>query len=703
LRWQQICSLTVASTTKYGYKKALCQAFSQKERHATLICFIERLDNWQPRRVHFVADATNEYTTVAPATNNLQPGCEKETTMPDISEQTTIEVETLNIASAPGDLPVPAIAERLLALRHQFRHDNTIVPLAPRPGQEVEVLAVSGEALPLERAALFYTTDGSQPESNAAVIPMERHHMSWDVQAGYLTYWRALIPAQPTPGIVRYRIGGWTHGTASSETPDVWAQDGQGYAFRRTGTQATTTFAFTVEEASLPAWVQNAVIYHIFLDRFRTSKPDGSFDENDDPQALHGGTLRGVTEALPYLQELGITCLWLSPLHPAETYHRYDVLDYFDVDPRLGSKEDLKELVERAHALGMRVMLDYVPSHTSWHHPAFLAAQQQRDAETYDWYTFEQWPDQYRSFLDLVPTLPSLRSDSKGARQHIIESALYWMREFGIDGFRLDHAIGHSMDYWTDLRHATHATSPDAFLLGEATDTPETLRNYRGKLDGILDFPLTSALRHTFALQDWSVHQFEQFLFAYEHFMADGPGRATFLDNHDMNRFLFLAGNSIERLKMAALCQFTLAGTPILYYGTEIGLTQRAAIEQVGDAEARRNMPWKRDEWNLDLLAFYQALIQIRRTTPILAHGKRRLLHLSDACYAYLRSGEEQPAEGDVLTVFNLSDSPREIPVPIAQLRCLLATAETPKLHCDGQETRITLAPQSAAAFQVAR
>lgn len=626
------------------------------------------------------------------------------------AKDVAVLVGTDNITTAPGDLPLAEITARIAAQRDQFRHDNTIVPFAPCPGQPVEIWATSGEDLSLDHAILFYTTDGRLPDATATALPMERVRLDWDVQAGYLTRWHALLPAQPAHTIVRYRIGGWSTVAARSaqEMPDVWAQDGQGFWFHFSGTQAVTTFAFAVEDPAplVPAWVQNAVIYQIFLDRFRTSESDGAFPANSDPQAFHGGTLRGVCSALPYLADLGVTCLWLSPINPAESYHRYDATDYYNVDPRLGTNEDLKELTNQAHALGMRVLLDFVPCHISWHHPAFVAAQRDQHAPSFDWFTFEQWPDRYRCFLETVPSLVSLRTESEGARNHIIGSAVQWMRDYGVDGFRLDHAIGHGMDFWTAFRRATRAVSPDVFSVGEVTDTPDSLVRYRGKLDGVLDFPLASALRHTFGVGNWHVRKFDSFLYAYEQYMASGPGRVSFLDNHDMNRFLFVADNDIERLKMAALCQFTLGAIPVIYYGTEVGMSQEMFD---GDVEARRDMPWKQDSWNLDLLSFYQALTRMRHARPVLCQGRRHTVHLNEKqqTYAYLRTQGEgaEPGSGDVLVLFNLSDTSQTIPLLATMLpersHCLLATSEDPVISRTRHKVETMLPPNSGVALLI--
>ncbi|HEY7983791.1 MAG TPA: alpha-amylase family glycosyl hydrolase, partial [Ktedonobacterales bacterium] len=552
-----------------------------------------------------------------------------------------------DIATAPGDLPVTDILARQRAQIRQFRHDNTIEPLGPRPGEPVEIWATTGDAVHLEHAAVYYTTDGSLPgTATGHALRMERARVDWEPQVGFLTRWRAVAPAQPEGTVVRYRIGGWLAAAAHAkgQPPAVWARDGQGFWYRAPAAEASTTFAWRVErpEAATPDWVRDAVIYQIFLDRFHPGTADGAFAAGREARATHGGTLDGVRLALPYLGELGVNCLWLSPIGPAETFHRYDTLDYFHVDPALGGDDALRHLVEAAHARGMRIMLDFVPNHASWHHPAFLAAQRDPFAPTASWFTFTERPNRYRTFLQTVPHLPALNTDDPGARAHLIGSAVHWLRDMGVDAFRLDHAIGPTMDFWVALRAATRAVAPECFTVGEATDTPDSLRRFRGRLDAVLDFPLARALRHTFARRDWSVELFDSFLTAYSAYMASGPGLVSFLDNHDMDRFLWVAGNHAARLKLAALCQFTLEAPPTVYYGTEIGLTQQADAEDspIGDAEARADMPWDAARWDRDLLDFYRALVYLRRSQAAVRRGTWRTLHVDGAAgtYAYLRT-----------------------------------------------------------------
>jgi glycosidase len=587
-----------------------------------------------------------------------------------------------DIATAPGDLPMPDVAARFSARLKQFRHDNTIEPLAPRPGEPVAIWATSGTEMHLDRATLYYTTDGSDPDDRSRAVPMEAARVDWDPQAGYLTWWRAVIPGTPLGTLVRYRIGARAAGSGA-DTPTVWAHDGQGFWFKFPGTAGITTFAYLVDDAPpMPAWMDGAVIYHIFLDRYHPGTPDGEWRGEKGIRTRHGGNLKGVRASLPYLQDLGVTCLWFSPLHPAETYHRYDGIDFFEVDSDLGTIQDLRELVTECHARGMRVWLDYVPSHCSWRHPAFELAQRTQDAPTYPWFTFNRWPDDYRSFLQVAKYLPSFDTNDPGARQYLIDAAQFWLRDVGVDGFRLDHAIAPSFDFWVAFRRATEAVKADVVNVGEATDTPDCLRRYRGHLHGVLDFPLARALRLSFGTGSWNVATLDNFLASYERFMSDGPGRISFLDNHDMDRFLWVAGNDRDRLKLAALCQFTLGGTPVVYYGTEIGMTQEAGKDQPGsggDAQARRDMPWDRSRWDEDLLAYYRALIALRRASPVLQTGRRSTVHLNvtTGTYGYVRSGtlDGDLVAGDIAVLFNLSGEEQVVPLPAGAWQTALTTA----------------------------
>ncbi|HKJ86086.1 MAG TPA: alpha-amylase family glycosyl hydrolase, partial [Spirochaetia bacterium] len=419
------------------------------------------------------------------------------------------------IATAPGDLPASEIVRRHQSVHRQFRHENTTTPLAPRPGDEVVVMAYAGVGAAIDRAVLRYTTDGSLPGQDSAVVAMRYDGAEWSPFAGGVGRWVGRIPAQSEATVVRYRIDGFT-----ADERLIPAQDGQGFWYRYPPETGVTVFAYQVRGGpASPPWLAEAVVYQIFVDRFRRSS--GAFLHPSDLQAKHGGELSGVIDALPYLEELGVNCIWLSPVGPAPSYHRYDTTDYFAVDPILGDLGSFRRLTTAAHERNMRVILDFVPSHLSVEHPAFTAATASPDAETRDWFIFYRWPHEYRSFLDLVPSLVSLNTSSEGVREFLLRSARFWV-ECGVDGFRLDHVIGHGMDFWVEFQRALEQVDPNIVTIGEATDTSDALKRYRGRTNSILDFPLARALRLTFATGQWDLAEFDSFLHLYDDYMTDG-------------------------------------------------------------------------------------------------------------------------------------------------------------------------------------
>ncbi len=331
--------------------------------------------------------------------------------------------------------------------------------------------------------------------------------------------------------------------------------------------------AYRVDRDRVPDWLREAVIYQVFVDRFATmgGRP---FDEPSTPGGFYGGTLRGVTERLDHVVDLGATCIWLSPIFPSPSHHGYDATDYRSVEPRLGTEADLVELVEAAHARGLRVLLDFVVNHVSSAHPAFLAARRDRDSPEARWFTFTDWPDEYLSFFGVLDH-PQIDSDDPGARAAMIEAAEHWLH-LGVDGFRLDYAQGPSHAFWTAFRAATRAIAPDSATIGEVVETPAVQLTYQGRLDGCLDFFLLGALRGAFAFGTLPPSGLDDVVRRH---LATRPAdfvRPTFLDNHDMNRFLWVVGGDTRRLRLAALFQCTLPDPPIIYYGTEVGRSQAA-------------------------------------------------------------------------------------------------------------------------------
>lgn len=517
------------------------------------------------------------------------------------------------------------------------QHRHLLQPRAPGAGDQPLVTVTVALPHAVERVVCTIH------EPHPAVVELHPDDVEWNtLNWRYVQIWRGRLPVAGAGTLVRYTIDAYPAGGGEP----IPADDGE-------------TFSYLVGKPGPPAWAREAIVYQIFPDRFHPGHGN-SWRPAEDLRDIHGGTLRGIIEHLDYVADLGFNCIWLNPFFPDETHHGYHATDYFDVNPRLGTMDDLHELVEAAHARDLRLLLDFVANHWGRQHPTFQAALQDPDSPYVDWYHWEAWPDRYKTFFG-VRELPKINVDHPEARSHLLRAAEYWLRDVGFDGYRLDYALGPSHDFWTEFRATVKAARPDAWIFGEVVDPPPVQLSYDGRLDGALDFLLMQVLRDTFAFQTMDVAAFDGFLGRHDAYFPAHFSRPTFLDNHDVNRFLWLTGDDTRKLKLAALCQFTLSAPPIVYYGTEVGVSQKRDIVQEhrhAMEEARAPMLWG-DAQDTDLHQYYRWLIRFRRDHPVLWHGRRRTLHLDpDAgTYAYARAGDDET----VVVALNVGDMQRTV------------------------------------------
>jgi len=585
-------------------------------------------------------------------------------------------------------------------------HANNTEPQNPRPNEPVVLHITVGPQILADDVYIIYCTDGDpvvytftvEDGNNfcscvkGTLIEAKLSDVSWNASTswGYLLHFRAALPSFPEGTRVSYLVFAWSEteqrayfaDTADRNHDNVERFEGYSADFkdfaqyeRKAVTEAgtATRFVYHVDNAATPAWAHEAIFYQVFLDRFHPGpgRKFAEYGEGTERQFTDplGGTLAGLHEALSYLEELGVTALWLSPCFPSKTHHGYDVSDYRAVNPRLGTMKEMKDLVQEIHSRGMRVILDFVPNHSSNEMAFFQHAVRFEDSPYRDWFYFMEWPREYEAFFG-VPSLPKINTNCAAAREYLIESATFWLEEVGIDGFRMDHAQGTATTFWSDYRAAIKNGWPEALTIGEITESSPFLSQYQGRLDGVLDFVWVNEARRFFVLDKIDAPSFEHFLKGHDLFFPDKDFLLpTFLDNHDMNRFLWSAKGDVRRLKMAAICQFTQAAPPIIYYGTEVGVSQDGDVHQ-GDRDAhemsRTLMLWG-EEQNKELLGFYKRLIHFRRRHAAAYKGGRvPLLVAPGGLLVYARQYQGET----VIALFNNSDSDKgDLRVPLRKLK----------------------------------
>lgn len=558
---------------------------------------------------------------------------------------------------------IEADEARLLATertaRNGIRHFHRLDPIDPLPDQPVTLSVQVGSELSIDRLTAYVTTDGSDPAGsqgrpgNGVAVELTKMAVRWEPLVwDYVSEWRGQLPAAPDGSFVQYRIEGWR---SYAEPVSIWSSEAN---LDRTP-ERPTLYGYGVDHLHTPDWAHAAIVYHVFVDRF--TGVENRWLEPEEMNAFTGGGLRGVIDKLDYIAEVGANVLWLSPVFVTESYHGYDTTDYYHVDPHFGADADLVELFEQAHRRGLRVILDFVANHTSVQFAPFVAARNDPASPYRRWFTFDPaYKHGYRAFFD-VAAMPQLNCDAPEVRDYLNGAAQHWLK-LGADGLRLDYAAGPSHVFWSSFRAACRASRPDCWLFGEVTRAGDTLRAYTGRLDGCLDFGFCRSIRMLCAYDQplLTLGQFVNQITNQRRFFGEDFVLPAFIDNHDMNRFLWAAGGDKQRLRLALGLLFALGGPPVLYYGTEVGLNQPRAKGPHRE-ESRHPMLWG-DAQDRDLLAYVQAWAAARRAHPSLGRGALRTLHLAVDQQHWL--GEAACGSDRALIAVNLGSAPATLPLP---------------------------------------
>jgi glycosidase len=471
------------------------------------------------------------------------------------------------------------------------------------------------------------------------------------------------------------------------------------YPLRITTSSGRTECSFEIAPAlsrvgNFQGFNKDDVIYLIMPDRFANGDP-----ANDDPQSskgifdrgknrfYHGGDLQGIINHLPYLKDLGVTALWLNPIYdnnnqpdlkevydgqPTTGYHGYGAIDFYAVEEHFGDLRKFRELVEKAHALGIKIIQDQVANHCGPYHPWV------KDSPTPTWFNGteanhidENWqthllmdkyasPDLLRPVLDgwFINILPDLNQNDPEVARYIIQNTLWWIGVTGLDAIRQDTLPYVPRRFWNEWMTAIKREYPKVNVVGETLDgLPAQVAFFQGgakrwddvdsKIDTEFDYPLFFAIRDTFA-KGQPVRKLVDIL-NQDYLYPNPDALVTLLGSHDVPRFMGEPGASVEGLKLAFTFLLTTRGIPQLYYGDEI------AMPGGNDPDNRRDFPggWPGDARNAfdtsgrtkeedNVFAHVKKLLKLRKDNDTLRRGRLMHLTVDDQLYAFVRYTDQQ-------------------------------------------------------------
>ena len=435
-----------------------------------------------------------------------------------------------------------------------------------------------------------------------------------------------------------------------------------------------------------PEWAKDAVIYNIFPDSFATSSHYISNVATEKEFAglttrgKLGGTIRGITENVEYLKELGVNAIYINPIFAAGEYHKYDLIDYYHVDPCFGTNEEFKELVQVFHREGIRVIIDGVFNHCGWMFFAFEDVVQNGENSKYkDWFYGLQFPvirpDDWETYpnyecFGYERLMPKLNMANPKTADYFCEVGRFWVREFDIDGWRLDVASEVNDGFWRKFHQAVKEEKADAILIGEVWESAghwldgtifDSAMNYdfRKHCKRFFAEESIDALAFDGRVTDMRMRYRKQTVYA----------QLNVLDTHDVSRFLSVCNENVANYKLAVVFQMTFPGMPSIFYGDEKG------ISGIMEEEYRSPMKWEESH---ELFGFYQKLIALRKQEDALRRGDYStvLAKRGSRLYVFERSTSDE----SVRIFINMEENEVDISELMADYTPLLAEGLNQKM-----------------------
>lgn len=446
-------------------------------------------------------------------------------------------------------------------------------------------------------------------------------------------------------------------------------------------------------------------IYLIMPDRFSNGEPENDADASmlqsnssrTKQYQRHGGDLQGITNHLDYLQDLGITALWLNPVEEnnqaKESYHGYAITDHYRIDPRLGGNDTYLAFVEAAHERGLKVIRDVVYNHVGDQH-FFIKSLPSKDwIHQFDSYTQTTYRaptllDPYASEHDknrmsngwFDHHMPDLNQHNEHVATYLIQNSIWWIEYAGLDGYRIDTYAYSDQQFMARLAHRIKKEYPLFTLFGETwvhgvpvqSWFTQSIANkaFDSGLEGVTDFQLNYAIYDALS-QDfgWTEGLARLYFTLAKDYVYQDPGQnVVFLDNHDLGRFYSRVGENMNNYKMGIGFLLTTRGIPQLYYGTEI--LMKNDFDHSNHDKVREDFPggWNEDQINKfqeegrsaqeqEAFAFVRTLANFRKNSPAIKNGKLMQFVPEEGVYTYFRYHPDQ----SVMVVMNQNKDSKQL------------------------------------------
>jgi alpha-amylase len=461
--------------------------------------------------------------------------------------------------------------------------------------------------------------------------------------------------------------------------------------------------------ANISVWPRG-ITYEIFVQSFADSDGDGK------------GDIKGMTAKLDYLKELGVGGIWLMPVNPSPSYHKYDVTDYYGIHPDYGTLDDFKKFIEEAHKRNIKVIMDMVLNHSGSQHPWFLDAKTNVNSPYRDYYVWTHKDDpqtqapgkiiagdsgnrnrwnrvegsDYLYYSYFGSNMPDLNFDNPKLRDEVFKIGKFWLNDIKVDGFRLDAARHIFPDdrprdnhrWWVYFRNEMQKVNKDVFLVGEVWAPAEIVGPYMQGLPALFNFDMGGVITKAVntGQGDSITINHKKIIDFYKSINPDYVD-ATFLTNHDQTRIMSAVNNDIDKAKMAASILLTLPGSPYIYYGEEIGMQGKKPDQYIREpfswdekAKDKSRATWIVPRYSADssvvpeaqqvkdknsIYNHYKTLMQLRNTSKALTYGEMEpvILPNKEIC-AFVRSTNEEA----LLVLHNLSKTEVSFSLP-ANLR----------------------------------